>query len=494
MRSTTWQPAAGFGWDATVADGPDPRPVPGSEHGDMGPVSGSERSDMGVRPGSEKGPAGAGEAVALVVEQLRRDVPGGIGTYCSGLVQGLVALRQAGRQVPEVTLVASRHATCPDPLLLLGLPVHAIPVPGPLLTRAWGAGLGRLGDLHDLGSGDGPGRRWAALHRAHHGHRGGGPALGSDAAPGETGHGGCGVVHATSLAVPPPGRHALVVCVHDLAWRQVPEAYPRHGRRWHQAAFDRARRRAARLVVPSSAVADELVRDGVPAAQVAVIGHGSDHLPEPDDEAAAKLLDRLGVSGPFVLSVGTLEPRKNVRRLVAAHRVAAARMGGGRSGWVLPLVVVGPSGWGAADPFGGADVHGDTADVAAGSGAAGHRVSGGLGEAPVLAAGKVPGEVLAALYRRARLLAYVPLVEGYGLPPVEAMRAGLPVVASPLPSSRGACLQVDPTDVGAIADAIVIAATDEQVRGQLVEAGRQRAARRWQDSAADHVALWQDLQ
>lgn len=376
-------------------------------------------------------PADGGWDVALVVEQLRRRVPGGIGTYCTGLLHGLVALGLAGRPVPRVSVVASRVRQRPDPLAAFGLALHAVPLPGPLLTRAWDRGLVPVG--------------------------------------------GRGVVHATSLAVPPAGRRRLAVTVHDLAWRRVPEAFPARGRRWHEAALGRARRRAARIVVPSPAVADELLVDGVPAGEVVVIEHGCDHLPPPDGPATDALLARLGVAGPFALAVGTLEPRKNLARLVEAHRLANAELAE-----PLPLVVVGPVGWG----------HGQGA--APGSGAA---VDVGCGRPapPVVTTGKVDDRVLAGLYQRARLLAYVPLAEGYGLPPVEAMRAGTPVVASPLPSTGGACLTVDPTDVPAMARAIVTAATDEARRAELQQAGRRRAARRWEDSAADHVALWQEL-
>lgn len=373
---------------------------------------GPDRSDRG-----DTGPA----SVALVVEQLRRRVPGGIGTYCTGLLQGLSALRAEGAAVPPLVAVASRPPAHPDPLAGAGVPLRVSSLPGPALTRAWD--LGML------------------------------PVRGVD------------VVHATSMAAPPAGRARLAVTVHDLAWRAVPDAYPPRGRRWHEAALARVRRRAGRVVVPAREVADDLVADGVPAERVEVIEHGCDHLPPPDGQAADDLLAGLGVRGPFLLAVGTLEPRKNLERLVAAHRLAAPDLGG-----PMPLVVVGPRGWGT----GGPPVDGST-DGAAPS---------------VVATGPVNGAVLAALYERARLLAYVPLVEGYGLPPVEAMRAGTPVVSSPLPSTGGASLVVDPTDVVAMAGALRVVATDERCRQELIEAGRVRSARRWRDSAADHLALW----
>jgi glycosyltransferase involved in cell wall biosynthesis len=402
--------------------------------GDVGPGgAGPGDAVPGDAVPGDVGPGGAGAAaspgldVTLVVEQLRRAVPGGIGTYCRGLVQGLVELAAEGGPGPAVTLLASRPPGEPDPLAALGLPLRTLPLPGPLLTRAWDRGL-----LAAAGT----------------------------------------VVHATSLAAP-PARGALVVTVHDLAWQRVPDAYPRRGRRWHQAALRRAVRRARLLVVPADWVADDLVAGGVPAGRVVVVAHGTDHLPAPDAAAAGALLRKLGVDGPFLLSVGTLEPRKNLSRLLAAHRAATDAK---PPGAVPPLVVVGPTGWGDIGIQG----------VAGGGPVSGGRANG----ARAIAAGPVTGSVLAALYVQATALAYVPLVEGYGLPPVEAMRAGTPVVASPLPSTGGAALQVDPTDVDAVARALVAVSTDEAVRAELVAAGRRHAARRWRDSAAEHVALW----
>ena len=90
-------------------------------------------------------------------------------------------------------------------------------------------------------------------------------------------------------------------------------------------------------------------------------------------------------------------------------------------------------------------------------------------------AGSVAGATLAALYRRTRMLLYVPLVEGFGLPPLEAMYHGTPVVASRVPSTAGAALEVEPTDVAAITEAIVEVATVPSVRRRLAGAGAAHA-------------------
>jgi len=353
--------------------------------------------------------------VMLVAEQLRRRVPGGIGTYVRGLVSGLRALGPG----PDVTLWASAHLNGDDPLASLGA-VHTSRLSGPMLTRAWDHG------------------------------RAGAPA-------------GFDVLHATSLAVPPGRGTPTTVLVHDVAFRHVPEAYPRRGRRWHEAALRRAIKRAAVLAAPSEATADDLLAAGAPANRVRVLTdpYGCDHLPPADAGATTALLDRLRVDGEYLLTVSTLEPRKNLPRLLAAYRAARPRL---PEPW--PLVVVGPSGWGE--------------EVAP--------------EPGVVLAGMVPAPALAGLYGRARLVAYVPLLEGFGLPAVEAMYACAPVVASPMPSTGGAAFEVDPRDTDAIADGLVQVAGQEGVRSRLVTAGVLRSSElTWEAAARRHVELWSEV-
>ncbi len=197
------------------------------------------------------------------------------------------------------------------------------------------------------------------------------------------------------------------------------------------------------------------------AARVEVVAHGADHLPPADHEGAHDALARAGVTGPYLLAVGTLEPRKNMARLFSAHALARARL---PEPW--PLVVVGPNGWG------------DRVRPVAG----------------VVLLGRVPDAVLAGIYAGARCLAYVPLLEGFGLPAVEAMAACTPVVASPMPSTGGAALEVDPTDTEAMADALVTAAGDDCERRRLVAGGKARAGElTWAAAARRHVAIWRSL-
>jgi glycosyltransferase involved in cell wall biosynthesis len=354
--------------------------------------------------------------VLLVAEQLRRQVPGGIGTYVRGLTSGLAAFSDG----PDVTLWASAHrGGDTDPLAALGR-VHVSSMPSKLLTRAWDMGLAGAPSGYDL-------------------------------------------LHATSLAVPPGRGTPVTVLVHDVAFRHVPEAYPRRGLRWHEAALRRAIERARVLAAPSDDTADDLVAAGAPADRVRVFTdpYGCDHLPQADAEATTALLQRLRIDGEYLLTVSTLEPRKNLRRLIAAYRAARPRL---PEPW--PLVVVGPSGWGE--------------ELAP--------------EPGVVLAGMVPAPVLAGLYGRARLVAYVPLMEGFGLPAVEAMYACAPVVASPMPSTGGAAFEVDPRDTEAIADALAQVAGQEGVRSRLVTAGVLRSSElTWESAARRHVELWSEV-
>jgi alpha-1,3-rhamnosyl/mannosyltransferase len=212
---------------------------------------------------------------------------------------------------------------------------------------------------------------------------------------------------------------------------------------------------------------------GADPGSIVVIAHGSDHLPAPDDKGATTLLQRLGVEGDFLLSVGTLEPRKNLVRLSDAYGRVRPKLP-----TPMPLVVVGPEGWTGSRAPG---AHGDTS--APGPDAPG-----------VIATGPVDDAILAALYGRARLLVYVPLTEGFGFPPVEAMRIGTPVVSSPMPSLGGAGLVVDPQNLEEIGTAILRAATDEALRSELVAGGFERAKQlTWAASARRHVDLWESL-
>jgi glycosyltransferase involved in cell wall biosynthesis len=374
----------------------------------------------------------ASPSVLMAVEQLRRRVPGGIGVYARGLLGGLAQIATEGDEV-EVALLASRPpGGGPDPLAALGRPLHTSRLPGRLMTRAWDHGLSRA------------------------------PA-------------GFDIVHSVSVASPqlhPSSGERLVVKVHDVAWRRFPEATTRRGARWHEAALQRAVRSGAALVVPSRFVAADLIAGGVTSDRLTVVPSGADHLAAPDAAATDALLQKVGVLGPFLLTVSTLEPRKNVHRLVQAFGRVRDSLPGP---W--PLVIVGPTGWGPGQ------VDPSPADH-------------------VVFTGPVSDSVLSELYRRARAFAYVPLTEGYGFPPLEAMHAGVPtVVSDQVPSvhdlgAPGPTLArvVDPLDIEGIARGLVAVLTDDPLRVELASRGTAYAATRtWRETARAHVELWRSL-
>jgi alpha-1,3-rhamnosyl/mannosyltransferase len=263
-----------------------------------------------------------------------------------------------------------------------------------------------------------------------------------------------------------------VVTVHDLAWRRYPEATTARGRRWHESALRRACDSGAALVVPSRLVAADLAAEGVEPERVTIVRGGSDHLAQPDPAATDALLRRSGVAGEFLLTVSTLEPRKNVDRLVRAYARVRPSL---PEPW--PLVIIGPTGWGT-EP------------------------SPARKSAGIVFAGRVPDPVLAELYRRARTFAYVPLTEGYGLPPLEAMRMGTPaVVAHEVPSVHDLgetgtppVRIVDPFDVDDIAAGLHDVLTDEGVRSDLAARGAEYVrSRTWRAAAKEHIDLWSAL-
>jgi glycosyltransferase involved in cell wall biosynthesis len=266
---------------------------------------------------------------------------------------------------------------------------------------------------------------------------------------------GCDVVHITNPAGVPRVRKGqrLVVTVHDLAFEHFPEAFPPRWLRLYRAGLTAAVRRADAIVTPSRATADDVIaRSGVAASRVHVTplaAFEATGTPADADELASR-----GVRAPYVLFVGTLEPRKNLDRVIDAYRRLAA------DGLPHTLVVNGPVGWGTPVP--GRD--------RAGAGAGRIVWTDGLHE-----------PALDALYRGADAFDYPSLYEGFGLPVLEALARGVPVVTSTtssLPEVAGdAAVLVDPTDVVAITEGLRRVLTDEALRADLAQRGPAQAAR-----------------
>lgn len=248
----------------------------------------------------------------------------------------------------------------------------------------------------------------------------------------------------------------LVVTVHDLVSHLFPDTMTRWSRLYERATLQRVLDTADLIVAPSRDTANDLESlMGIRADRIRVVWNGVENVffgPSPTTRE---------VPEPYVLFVGTPEPRKNLPRLIAAMDTLRTR------GFPHRVVVAGGGGWGGVN----------------------------LTSAHVQNLGRVSDERLHALYAHASCLALPSLHEGFGLPAVEAMAAGTPVVTSTrgaLPEVTGsAAVLVDPYDSGAIAVGIERAISERAV---LISAGRARAEQfKWSTTAARMAAIYMEL-
>ena len=262
-----------------------------------------------------------------------------------------------------------------------------------------------------------------------------------------------------------------VVTIHDLTFLLLPERYPPTRRLYFQAMTRLSARVADAIIVPSEAVRGDVMRLlRPPAERVFVIPEAAGAAFHPQDAVAIEAVRRrYGLERPFLLSVGSLEPGKNRERLLQALARLRAR------GLKHSLVVAGQQAW----------RHEGEAPLA-------RRL--GLADS-VRFLGHVPQADLPALYGAADLFVFPSLYEGFGLPALEAMACGTPVVASnvsAVPEVVGdAALQVSPLDVEALAGAMERLLRDDRLRADLRERGLERARQfSWEKAARQTVEVY----
>lgn len=252
------------------------------------------------------------------------------------------------------------------------------------------------------------------------------------------------LIWAAAMVVPPKTA-PTVVTVNDLDFLHHPERLSQRGRSFFPRAWQVTKERGTFLVAPTQMVADDLVSHGADAERVKVVPLGVDMV-EVDPSASDGVRRRHGLPESFALFVGTIEPRKNLGRIVDA--VAAISD--------LPLVVVGPDGW-VVD---------------------GHDLLDPLGDR-AFRLGRVSEADLHALYAAAQVFLLPSLAEGFGLPVLEAMAQGTPVVTSAGTATEevagGAAVLVDPMDVSSIEAGIRSILESPALAADLRAAGLARA-------------------
>jgi glycosyltransferase involved in cell wall biosynthesis len=360
----------------------------------------------------------------MTVEQCWHRVPGGTATSTLGTIDAL-----AERGDVELVGVAARHRDPAPEAFRPSIEVCQLLLPRVALYESW----------HAVG--------WPPVERA---------------------TGPVDVVHATAVAVP-PCRAPLVVTIHDLAFLADASHATRHGNRFFRRGTELARRRAQLVLVPSEATAEECRHAGFDERRLRVVPWGVTARPVTEQEVA-DTRQRLGLDRPYVLFVGTIEPRKNLAGVIGAM----GKIGQGG----VDLVLVGPDGWN--EDLGAQLVRLESTGVRV------HRL------------GFQPPEALGPLYAGAAVFCFPSLREGFGMPVLEAMAHGAPVVTSGVSATAevagSAALLVDPLDTDEIAAALDRILADSVLAADLRERARVRAAEfTWARTAELTVAAYAEV-
>lgn len=277
--------------------------------------------------------------------------------------------------------------------------------------------------------------------------------------------------HATDFVLPPTlPRTRTLLTVHDLSFVRVPEAASPSLKAYLDAVVPRSVRRADHVLADSTATKADLIDVyGTPEDKITVLLSGVEPRFRPVTDAglhaAARATYGIPAGRPYIFSVGTVQPRKNYARLIAALAFLHQR------GHIVDLVIAGGKGW-LDDPIYAAITH--------------HKLTGHVHFIGFAADADLP-----ALYSGAVITALPSLYEGFGIPVLESFACGTPVVTSNLSSlpevAGDAALLIDPRDTDAIADALHRLLTDTAQRDICIQRGIDRAATFTWDAAAERL-------
>ena len=272
------------------------------------------------------------------------------------------------------------------------------------------------------------------------------------------------------------GELPIVVTLHDLVFDLYPETMSWRNRLLLRRLAVPSLHRADRVISVSAATRDAAIeRLGVAAEKIRVVHSGvaERFAPMPADQARARVAELIGEHGEFLLFVGTLEPRKNLVGLLDALEVVAAQ-----TDFDSGIVLAGARGWGGGELR--------------------ERLSTHPLRQRFRLTGYIEDDDLPALYSAARMLVMPSLYEGFGLPVLEAMRCGTPVLCSsvdPFPEIAGDAAELAPTDdASRFAEALLRVWNDEERRQELRARGLRRAAEfSWHESARQTLSCFEEL-
>ena len=265
------------------------------------------------------------------------------------------------------------------------------------------------------------------------------------------------VFHGTNFEVPLTGKCPSVITIHDLSMVLHPQTHERRRVRRARKRLPMMARAATMVVTPTEVVRQEVhAHLQIPLDRIVTIPEAARSAFRRQDPARTEIVrKRLKITQPFVLYVGTVEPRKNLLNLVRAFEHVLSECD-----FSVQLVIAGRKGWMVNDLF--------------------RHVKRSSAAEQIIFTGYLSDDDLCALYSSCALFAYVSLYEGFGLPPLEAMACGAPVIASRIPSLSEtigeAALLVAPTDVQELANNIRSLIQNENLRTQLARKGLQRSS------------------